>query len=377
MGRIPDLFAKVFLVSRNSLQRSSEMGCTRNLTLVLSTVLLAGIFVPTEAFSGKKDEQPAAAIKSLRPGEYIWRPELSPEGPVVVVVSLPEQLTHVYRNGVAIGVSSSSTGKSGKRTPTGVFTILQKRKRHFSSTYNNAPMPNMQRLTWRGIALHAGDLPGYPASMGCIRLPVEFSQHLFSVTHLGTPVIIADQKTKHSDLVNPGLILSDKTTKLAQDAVGKAKGKKPPKTQNTSSILVSSADGKAYVMTDGKIVYETPIRIKDPTRPLGNHLYSLLGPSPDGKSFRWAAFGFGGQPGEGQSVDRWNDETLGRIEVVDKEGALEVTNKLQKGTTMVITDFAAGPETRSGPDFTVIVEDTETKGKRRKATIGEWKTIIR
>jgi hypothetical protein len=71
------------------------------------------------------------------------------------------------------------------------------------------------------------------------------------------------------------------------------------------------------------------------------------------------------------------DETLGRIEVVDKEGALEVASKLQTGTTMVITDFAAGPETRSGPDFMVIVEDTETKGKRRKATIGEWKTIIR
>jgi L,D-transpeptidase catalytic domain len=353
------------------------MGCINKLTLVLSTVLLGSIFVPPGAFSGETAEQPTAAIKSLRPGEYIWRPELSPDGPVVVVVSLPEQLTHIYRNGVAIGVSTSSTGKPGKRTPTGVFTILQKRERHFSSTYNNAPMPNMQRLTWRGIALHAGNLPGYPASMGCIRLPMEFSKHLFSVTHLGTPVIIADQKTKHSDLVNPGLILSNNTTKLAKNAIEKAKGKKPPKTQNTSSILISSADRKAYLMTDGKIVYETPVRIKDPSRPLGNHLYSLLGPSPDGKSFRWAAFGFGGQPGEGQTVDRWNDETLGRIEVVDKEGALEVASKLQTGTTMLITDFAAGPETRSGPDFTVIVEDTETKGKRRKATIGEWKTFIR
>ncbi len=352
------------------------MGRNSKLTLLLCTALLACIFVPAASFSGEADAQPSAAIRSLRPGEYIWRPELSPDGPVVVVVSLPEQLTHVYRNGVAIGVSTSSTGKPGKRTPTGVFTILQKRERHFSSTYNNAPMPNMQRLTWKGIALHAGDLPGYPASMGCIRLPVEFSQHLFSVTHLGTPVIIADQKTKYSDLVNPGLILSHETTKLAQDAVKKAKGKKPPETQNTSSILVSSADGKAYVMTDGKVVYETPIRIKDPSRPLGNHLYSLLGPGPDGKSFRWAAFGFGGQPGEGQSVDRWNDETLSRIEVVDKEGALEVASKLQTGTTMVITDFAAGPETRSGPDFTVIVEDDDTKGKRRNVTIGEWKTII-
>jgi hypothetical protein len=353
------------------------MGCFNKLMLVLGAILLAGIFLPAEGFSGQSTQQRTAAIKSLRSGEYIWRPELSPDGPVVIVVSLPEQLTHVYRNGVAIGVSSSSTGKPGKRTPTGVFTILQKREQHFSSTYNNAPMPNMQRLTWKGIALHAGDLPGYPASMGCIRLPMEFSKHLFSVTHLGTPVIIADQKTKHSDLVNPGLILSNETTQLAQTAVEKSKGKKPPQTQNTSSILVSGADRKAYVMTEGEVVYETPIRIKDPSRPLGNHLYSLLGPSPDGRSFKWAAFGFGGQPGEGQSADRWNDETLARIEVVDKEGALEVASKLETGTTLVITDFAAGPETRSGPDFTVIVEDTETKGKRRDATIGEWETIIR
>src|SRR3954468_23369998 len=123
-----------------------------------------------------------AAIKALKPGEFVWRPEISPRGPVVVVVSLPEQLVHVYRNGVAIGVSTCSTGKPGNRTPTGVFTILQKRQEHYSSTYNNAAMPNMQRLTWRGVALHAGNLPGYPASHGCIRLPTSFSKMLFSVT---------------------------------------------------------------------------------------------------------------------------------------------------------------------------------------------------
>ena len=111
----------------------------------------------------------------------------------MIVISLPEQLVHVYRNGVTIGVSTCSTGKPGNRTPTGVFTILQKNADHYSSTYNNAPMPNMQRLTWRGVALHAGNLPGYPASHGCVRLPKNFSKVLFSVTQLGTPVIIADQ----------------------------------------------------------------------------------------------------------------------------------------------------------------------------------------
>lgn len=116
-------------------------------------------------------------------------------------------------------------------------------------------------------------------------------------------------------------ILSNEATKLAEAKVAKTKGKKPPNMENTSSILVSGTDRTAYVMTDGKIIYETPIRIKDPSRPLGNHLYSLLGPSPDGRSVRWAAHGFAGQPRDGQSVDRWSDETLGRIKVIDKTGA--------------------------------------------------------
>jgi len=111
---------------------------------------------------------------TLRPGQFVWHPERSPDGPVAVIVSLPEQRVHVYRNGIRIGVSTCSTGREGHRTPTGVFTVLQKDRNHRSSTYNNAPMPNMNRLTWSGIALHAGQLPGYPASHGCVRLPLEF-----------------------------------------------------------------------------------------------------------------------------------------------------------------------------------------------------------
>jgi len=95
-------------------------------------------------------------IDQLQPGDFIWHPEKSPSGPVAVIVSIPDQLVHVYRNGVRIAVSTCSTGKPGHSTPTGVFTILQKDKNHKSSTYSNAPMPNMNRLTWSGTALHAG-----------------------------------------------------------------------------------------------------------------------------------------------------------------------------------------------------------------------------
>ncbi|HQZ32008.1 MAG TPA: L,D-transpeptidase family protein, partial [Arenimonas sp.] len=110
--------------------------------------------------------QPAGSFELL-PGEYLWLPELSPRGPVLVLVSLPEQRAYVYRNGVRIGVATVSTGKPGYETPTGVFTILQKKREHYSNLYDDAPMPFMQRLTWDGVAMHAGRVPGYPASHGC------------------------------------------------------------------------------------------------------------------------------------------------------------------------------------------------------------------
>lgn len=128
--------------------------------------------------------------EALTPGAFLWMPERQETGEVVVVVSIAAQKAFVYRADKLIGVATVSTGMRGHRTPTGSFTILQKNRRHFSNLYNNAPMPNMQRLTWGGIALHAGALPGYPASHGCIRLPMEFSRLLFGATRMGEAVHI-------------------------------------------------------------------------------------------------------------------------------------------------------------------------------------------
>ncbi len=150
--------------------------------------------------------QPVVAAEpdfELAPGDYMWNPEASPAGPLVVVVSLPEQRAHVYRNGVRIAVSTISSGKPGHETPTGVFPILQKRKEHYSNLYDNAPMPFMQRLTWDGIALHAGRIPGTPASHGCIRLPHEFARKLFSITEHGSTVVVADAASHGPSVVYP------------------------------------------------------------------------------------------------------------------------------------------------------------------------------
>jgi hypothetical protein len=275
---------------------------------------------------------------------------------------------HVFRNGLAIAASTCSTGAKGHATPTGVFTILQKRKEHYSSTYNNAPMPNMQRLTWRGIALHAGNLPGYPASKGCIRLPMRFSELLFSVTQHGTPVIIADQASSHSSALQAGLVLPRDVSESADAAQRKASvsSKKAAGAGDVvTSILVSAADRKAYLVRDGVVTFETPIAISDPAKPLGTHLFSLIGPSEDRHSLKWMAFGLGGHPDTGMPATIWSNAELARVEYLDRDAVYRIADTLRPGTTMVITDYSAAPATRTGPDFTLITEDIDTLGNRR------------
>jgi lipoprotein-anchoring transpeptidase ErfK/SrfK len=159
--------------------------------LVATTALLMAI-MPTTSVQAQETEI-VSEETSLRPGEFVWQPERSSEGAVEIVVSIPLQRAYVFRGGTLIGTTTVSTGRPGHSTPTGTFTILQKRREHYSNLYNNAPMPFMQRLTWGGIALHAGHIPGRPASHGCVRLPLEFARLLFAQTQLGGSVHITDR----------------------------------------------------------------------------------------------------------------------------------------------------------------------------------------
>ena len=127
--------------------------------------------------------------KALKPGQYVWADDLG-EGPAKVVVSLGEQMAYVYRGERLVGMTTISSGKEGKDTPTGIFSVLEKKPMHRSRKYDNAPMPFMQRIDNYGIALHAGHNPGEPASHGCIRLPSAFAAKLYRLTDVGTPVLI-------------------------------------------------------------------------------------------------------------------------------------------------------------------------------------------
>jgi hypothetical protein len=163
----------------------------RGLIAALAVMVAAAIPLPAAAQNGLDSLEQAAL--ALKPGQYLWR-DLNPGagGKVSVVVSLPLQVVYAFRGDDLVGVAAASTGKVGKVTPTGKFTVLQKRVFHRSNLYSNAPMPYMQRLTWDGIAIHAGHNPGYPASHGCIRLPDGFAQLLFNATALGAPVAVVN-----------------------------------------------------------------------------------------------------------------------------------------------------------------------------------------
>jgi L,D-transpeptidase catalytic domain len=129
-------------------------------------------------------------FKHLKPGQYLWRDVPDSAGPERVVIGLSDQLAYLYRGDALVAVATISTGRDGRQTPTGIFNVLEKRPFYRSKKYDNAPMPFMQRIDQYGVALHGGFNPGYPASHGCIRLPVAFAKKLYTVTGIGTPVYI-------------------------------------------------------------------------------------------------------------------------------------------------------------------------------------------
>ena len=165
---------------------------------IMTTALLASVGAALLAGAGPAMARDAtgieveAAAATLAPNRYVWN-DTATDMPVSVVINIGEQRAYVYRGEQLVAATSVSTGKGGKETPSGTFTILQKAVDHRSNIYDAAPMPYMQRLTWDGVAIHAGRNPGFPASHGCIRVPTEFAKKLFAVTTVGTQVTVVGE----------------------------------------------------------------------------------------------------------------------------------------------------------------------------------------
>ena len=324
--------------------------------LSLAVAAAASLPVAPASAQGAKATSPvelAAKASDLKPGEWVWAPEIAPQGPVLVYVDLSEQLATVYRNGVRIAVSTVSSGKAGHETPTGVFTILQKDPTHHSSKYNDAPMPYQERLTWDGVALHAGGLPGYPESHGCVHLPLEFSKLLFGITHLGGTVIIADRYGAPMVGPAPGVLEpSASGTGASGDHTPLAAGQDYRWTPQASPVgpvtmVVSKSDQSAVVLRNGVEIGRA--RVAVPNEDFQTHV--LTAGAGQGGKLRWIYVPVPGHPADdgGEPADMSILTQVKMPAAFEKELAAAIA----PGSTILITEAPVLPAT-TGKALTVL-----------------------
>jgi hypothetical protein len=327
-------------------------------------------------FWGAKESVAAGTpISQLKKGEFLWMADAVSSGPIVMVVSITEQKAYVYRNGVLIGATTVSTGRPGHLTPTGVFTVLQKQKEHRSTIYDGAPMPYMQRLTWGGIALHAGGLPGYPESHGCVHLPSEFAKELFAISPAGMTVVIADAASEPTWVTHPGYL-----------APVSASGGKPVEadlltsgeedhwdpqasTSGPVSIVLSRQSQRIVVYRNGIEIGASKILVTG-DQPFATHALVLAeGASsfadpyvPDATKYHWLRIGVPGHMGEaGGDAD---PATVARIEI-PPDFVKDVSSVMTPGATVIVTDQTMTPNT-TGPMLQVVDADPPAKKKPAK-----------
>jgi hypothetical protein len=364
-----------------------------------------------------------------------------PKGPLQIVVSIDEQKVTLFSNGVRVAQGPVSTGVPGHPTPTGVFSIIEKDRHHRSNLYSAAPMPYMQRITWSGVALHEGVLPGYPASHGCIRMSQDFAQKLWPITKLGVRVIIARRDLAPVDFAHPSLFVPklkpsepqvatnaatdgrnlalptvvaqatatvpDVTPAAAEpqpteaapgdgDAVKPAptgdpakplaphlrRADQPVKRSGQVAVFVSRKEMKLFVRQGMVPLFDTPVVIDEPDRPLGTHVFTAMGSTADGAGMRWNLMTIATDPSlpaEPQVSRRRSSEppravvhkltvhkpavalkpastaaqALDRIQM-PKEAVDRIGELLIPGSSLVISDEGLGRETGRYTEFIVV-----------------------
>lgn len=321
---------------------------------VTTSILVALAFaVPSPGYAqGAVASSPpefARDIEKLKPGEWVWAPEVAPSGPVLIYVDLSRQIAMVYRNGIRIAATTVSTGKPGHSTPTGIFTILQKDAKHRSSTYNNAPMPYQQRLTWDGVALHAGGLPGYPESHGCVHLPMGFARELFSITDLGGTVVVEGDAAHHvatseNSLLAPFNERGEAIKKLTLRSGERYRWNPELVSSGPLSIIVSKLDQRIVVLRSGVEIGRSFASIDDPDP--GSHVATRI--VENGRE-KWAFVGMTGHEDEdGKAVD---EAQLNRVRMPHEFHDLLMA-AVEPGTTMLITNSRVGSGAR--PHLTLV-----------------------
>jgi hypothetical protein len=305
------------------------------LQVLAVTVALVAAPVLAQGATVSSPIELARASETLKPGQWVWAPSISPTGPVIVYVDLGRQIATVYRNGVGIGVSTVSSGKKGHETPTGVFTILQKDAKHHSSKYHNASMPYQQRLTWDGVALHGGGLPGYPESHGCVHLPLAFAKLLFGVTELGLTVVMAGAPGAPTALPHAGVLSPVVAGGTANNIVPLAPGETYRWTPELApkgplTIVISQSDKRVVVSRNGIEIGRAHAELDLPDDTI--HVLAMTS-APDGTP-RWVTVDV---PGHGDAAGRTIDPAvLQKLRVPEPFLAL-VRPMIVPGTTILVT----------------------------------------
>jgi L,D-transpeptidase catalytic domain len=334
---------------------------------IVAVALHAPVLADSVPFWGAHESVPIdTPISQLKKGQFLWLGNAVTAGPLIMVVSITEQKAYVYRNGILIGATTVSTGRPGHLTPTGVFTILQKQKEHRSTIYDGAPMPYMERLTWGGVALHAGGLPGYPESHGCIHLPSEFARLLFDTSTTGMTVVIGNEATEPERVAHPGYLVPVSLTKgLPVERVPLTPGEQERWNPEASpsgpvSIVLSRGSQRVVVYRDGVEIGRARLTVSG-DEPLANHALVLSeGPSsvpdpyvPDATKYRWLRLGVPGHPGEANT--QVDPAALARINIPETF-VRQVNSILTPGATLLVTDEALSSQT-SGPMVQVVDSD--------------------
>jgi L,D-transpeptidase catalytic domain len=340
-----------------------------------------------------------------------------PKGPLQIIVSIADQHVTLYSNGVRVVQSPVSTGVAGHPTPMGVFSVIQRDRYHRSNIYSNAPMPFMQRITWSGIAMHEGPLPGHPASHGCIRLTHDFAARLWVSSKLGARVIVArngvvpvdfahahlfvptpkpsDQRvasTKPSETADLATVGERATPRPAAAAASELR--KPPETSDPPkpsapamyraadqpakrsgqlAIFVSRKEKRLFVRQGFAPLFDMPITIDSHDQPLGTHVFTAMEVTDNGAGMRWNAVTLldgqlhtGETTGKRKSIQQATvskpiearamttaKDALDRIHI-PQEAIDRIGELLIPGSSLVVSDQGLGPETGKGTDFILV-----------------------
>ena len=329
--------------------------------------------------------------------------EDTPKGPLQIIISIADQRVALYDNGALIARSSVSTGIQHHPTPLGVFSVISKQRWHRSNIYSAAPMPYMQRITWSGIALHAGVVPGYPASHGCIRLTNSFAMQLWHLTKRGTRVIIAHDDVQPVEITNPHLFKPKAASGAAESraatvavSINAAAATHGPLMSNAEpqeattppipssapaavapkkvvpiSVFVSRKLGKLFVRQGFTPLFDVPVKIQNPEEPLGTHVFTAMEFQNEGAAIRWTVVSM---PDEFPSMSKGPTKkreapakqitlpvllpnkanaALDRIEI-PRDVIDRISELLTPASSVIISDYGISYETGNDTDFIVV-----------------------